>query len=247
MSIYERFGVRTRINAAGLLTRLGGSLMPVEVLDAMTEAAGSFVDMAELQAAASARDCSAHGRRGWAGDGGGRGRAHGRDGGMPRRTGSRAHGPTPRDGRFPERGCDVSDAPDRLRPCHSRGGRPDPRGGVQRPGDRRRRAGRGGVGAGGGHHAAYGGHRLHGRTGESTPPCGSGRPGAPPSSAGLGGRRRPVAAGGEPPPLRGGGRRPGCLQRGKGDPGSAGDRHSLRSAGPRRVRGAPAARPGCSA
>jgi D-glucosaminate-6-phosphate ammonia-lyase len=53
MSIYERFGVRTRINAAGLLTRLGGSLMPVEVLDAMTEAAGSFVDMAELQAAAS--------------------------------------------------------------------------------------------------------------------------------------------------------------------------------------------------
>jgi len=54
MSIYDRFGVRTRINAAGLLTRLGGSLMPAEVLDAMTEAAGSFVDMAELQAAASA-------------------------------------------------------------------------------------------------------------------------------------------------------------------------------------------------
>jgi seryl-tRNA(Sec) selenium transferase len=53
MSIYDRFGVRTRINAAGLLTRLGGSLMPAEVLDAMTEAAGSFVDMAELQAAAS--------------------------------------------------------------------------------------------------------------------------------------------------------------------------------------------------
>ena len=54
MSIYDRFGVRTRINAAGLLTRLGGSLMPAEGLDAMTEAAGSFVDMAELQAAASA-------------------------------------------------------------------------------------------------------------------------------------------------------------------------------------------------
>ena len=54
MSIYDRFGVRARINAAGLLTRLGGSLMPTEVLDAMTEAAGSFVDMAELQAAASA-------------------------------------------------------------------------------------------------------------------------------------------------------------------------------------------------
>lgn len=54
MSIYERFGLRTRINAAGLLTRLGGSLMPSEVLDAMAEAAGSFVDMTELQAAASA-------------------------------------------------------------------------------------------------------------------------------------------------------------------------------------------------
>lgn len=53
MSIYDRFGVRSRINAAGLLTRLGGSLMPVEVLDAMTQAAASFVDMAELQAAAS--------------------------------------------------------------------------------------------------------------------------------------------------------------------------------------------------
>jgi D-glucosaminate-6-phosphate ammonia-lyase len=54
MGIYDRFGVRTRINAAGLLTRLGGSLMPPEVLDAMAEAASSFVDMAELQAAASA-------------------------------------------------------------------------------------------------------------------------------------------------------------------------------------------------
>jgi L-seryl-tRNA(Ser) seleniumtransferase len=54
MSIYERFGVRTRINAAGLLTRLGGSLMPPEVVEAMTEAARGFVDMAELQAAASA-------------------------------------------------------------------------------------------------------------------------------------------------------------------------------------------------
>jgi seryl-tRNA(Sec) selenium transferase len=53
MTIYDRFGVRTRINAAGLLTRLGGSLMPVEVLEAMAEAAGSFVDMAELQATAS--------------------------------------------------------------------------------------------------------------------------------------------------------------------------------------------------
>ncbi len=53
MDIYQRLGVRTRINGAGLLTRLGGSLMPPEVLDAMREAAGSFVDVAELQARAS--------------------------------------------------------------------------------------------------------------------------------------------------------------------------------------------------
>ncbi len=53
MTIYDRFGVRSRINAAGLLTRLGGSLMPAEVLDAMRQAAASFVDLTELQAAAS--------------------------------------------------------------------------------------------------------------------------------------------------------------------------------------------------
>ena len=54
MDIYERLGVTKRVNGAGLLTRLGGSLMAPEVLDAMREAAGSFVDMAELQTRASA-------------------------------------------------------------------------------------------------------------------------------------------------------------------------------------------------
>jgi D-glucosaminate-6-phosphate ammonia-lyase len=54
MDIYERLGVQKRINAAGLLTRLGGSLMPPEVLQAMREAAQNFVDIAELQARASA-------------------------------------------------------------------------------------------------------------------------------------------------------------------------------------------------
>jgi D-glucosaminate-6-phosphate ammonia-lyase len=54
MDIYERLGVTKRINGAGLLTRLGGSLMAHEVLDAMRDAAGSFVDMAELQTRASA-------------------------------------------------------------------------------------------------------------------------------------------------------------------------------------------------
>jgi D-glucosaminate-6-phosphate ammonia-lyase len=54
VDVYERLGVRKRINGAGLLTRLGGSLMPPEVLAAMAEAAASFVDIAELQARASA-------------------------------------------------------------------------------------------------------------------------------------------------------------------------------------------------
>lgn len=53
MDIYDRLGIRKRVNGAGLLTRLSGSLMPPEVLEAMREAARSFVDIAELQARAS--------------------------------------------------------------------------------------------------------------------------------------------------------------------------------------------------
>jgi L-seryl-tRNA(Ser) seleniumtransferase len=53
VGVYQNLGVRTRINGAGLLTRLGGSLMAPEVLDAMREAAGAFVDMAELQSQVS--------------------------------------------------------------------------------------------------------------------------------------------------------------------------------------------------
>jgi L-seryl-tRNA(Ser) seleniumtransferase len=49
MGVYERLGMRRVINADATLTRLGGSLMPTHVLDAMREAAGSFVDMYELQ------------------------------------------------------------------------------------------------------------------------------------------------------------------------------------------------------
>ncbi|MBM3370197.1 MAG: aminotransferase class V-fold PLP-dependent enzyme [Betaproteobacteria bacterium] len=50
-----RLGVRRRLNAAGTLTRLGGSLMANEVLEAMCEAARFSVDMAELQSAAGRR------------------------------------------------------------------------------------------------------------------------------------------------------------------------------------------------
>jgi L-seryl-tRNA(Ser) seleniumtransferase len=48
-SIYHDLGVRPVINAAGTLTRLGGSLMPPEVLQAMLRAAEHCVRMEELQ------------------------------------------------------------------------------------------------------------------------------------------------------------------------------------------------------
>lgn len=49
MNIYESLGIRPVINAQATLTRLGGSLMPPEVLEAMIEAARCFVDLDELQ------------------------------------------------------------------------------------------------------------------------------------------------------------------------------------------------------
>jgi L-seryl-tRNA(Ser) seleniumtransferase len=51
--VYAKLGVRRRINAAGTLTRLGGSLMAPEILDAMRAAAQASVDIGELQSAAS--------------------------------------------------------------------------------------------------------------------------------------------------------------------------------------------------
>ncbi len=59
--VYSRLGVPRRINAAGTLTRLGGSLMEPEVLQAMAEAASASVDIAQLQAAASRVIASATG------------------------------------------------------------------------------------------------------------------------------------------------------------------------------------------
>jgi L-seryl-tRNA(Ser) seleniumtransferase len=55
MGIYEDLGIRRVINANANLTRLGGSRMPPEVLVAMHEAAGAFVDMFDLQRAVSER------------------------------------------------------------------------------------------------------------------------------------------------------------------------------------------------
>src|SRR5258705_1797881 len=59
--IYARIGVKRRINAAGMLTRLGGALMAPEVTAAMAEASRASVNIAELQAAASARVAKATG------------------------------------------------------------------------------------------------------------------------------------------------------------------------------------------
>ena len=47
--VYERLGLRTIINATGSLTRVGGTLMPHEVVEAMTEASRAFVKIEELQ------------------------------------------------------------------------------------------------------------------------------------------------------------------------------------------------------
>lgn len=61
MDLHRELGVARRINGAGTLTRLGGSLMAPEVLDAMRAAAGHSVDIAELQTAASGRIAAATG------------------------------------------------------------------------------------------------------------------------------------------------------------------------------------------
>jgi uncharacterized pyridoxal phosphate-dependent enzyme len=48
MTNYEDLGVRRIINACATLTKLGGSLMPPEVVRAMNDAAGSFIDLHDL-------------------------------------------------------------------------------------------------------------------------------------------------------------------------------------------------------
>jgi L-seryl-tRNA(Ser) seleniumtransferase len=48
MGIYERLGVPVLINGQGTVTRIGGSIMAPEVLEAMAEASRNFVDIVEL-------------------------------------------------------------------------------------------------------------------------------------------------------------------------------------------------------
>lgn len=49
MTDYQSLGIRPVINAYATVTKFGGSLMPAEVVSALTEAAGGFVDLAQLQ------------------------------------------------------------------------------------------------------------------------------------------------------------------------------------------------------
>jgi L-seryl-tRNA(Ser) seleniumtransferase len=48
MNLYEQLGIRTIINARGCITPLGGSIMPDEVIRAMSDAAPYYVNIAEL-------------------------------------------------------------------------------------------------------------------------------------------------------------------------------------------------------
>lgn len=55
MSIYEKLGVQTLINASETYTNLGGSLMDPRTLEAMREAGQHFVSLTDLQSAVNAR------------------------------------------------------------------------------------------------------------------------------------------------------------------------------------------------
>jgi D-glucosaminate-6-phosphate ammonia-lyase len=48
LGVYERLGVKRIVNGWGTITRVGGTLMPPEVVAAMAEAARSFVDVDDL-------------------------------------------------------------------------------------------------------------------------------------------------------------------------------------------------------
>jgi D-glucosaminate-6-phosphate ammonia-lyase len=52
-TIYDELGVPHVINAAGTKTRIGGSLIRPEAVEAMSRAAESFVRLSDLQVRAS--------------------------------------------------------------------------------------------------------------------------------------------------------------------------------------------------
>ena len=56
-NIYDRLGVQRLINGHHWRTALGGSVMPPEVVDAMAESAGYFVDLEGLHRSAGEVHC----------------------------------------------------------------------------------------------------------------------------------------------------------------------------------------------
>src|SRR5262249_22087373 len=54
-NIYARLGIRPVINGVGVVTHLGGSIMPPEVVRAMEEASRHFIPLTELQKKVGAR------------------------------------------------------------------------------------------------------------------------------------------------------------------------------------------------
>lgn len=61
MSIYRQWGLEPIINASGMVTRLGGATLPVDVLSAFSAAAAETVPLEALQAAASRKIAEATG------------------------------------------------------------------------------------------------------------------------------------------------------------------------------------------
>ena len=195
--IYERLGVRPVVNGIGTVTRLGGSLMPPEVLQAMLEGARQYVPLEELQAAAGTapggpdpqRGGLRHQRRG-----GGAGLEHGR----VRHRGGRGedgHAPLPP---APPRGAPQGGDPplpaDRLRlrraPGRGAAGGGRPLAGRGAPGRRAHAAG----GPAGRPGRGDGGRALHRRRPprpRRPAPGGGGGAGPRPGGAGDRGRRRP--------------------------------------------------------
>ena len=143
--VYERLGVRPIINARGMNTMASGSLMPKPVLEAMTEAATAFVDMAELNARAGehiARLIGVEAAHVTSGSAGGLLLAAAA---VHRRHGPRADPAPPRHGRHAERDRDPAVRPHPLRPVPADGrgaARDRGRGGraAARPRSRRRSA-----------------------------------------------------------------------------------------------------------
>lgn len=55
MSIHDELGIRPIINASATLTKLGGSLMPAEVIEAMQDAASAHIDIEEMHTRVGAK------------------------------------------------------------------------------------------------------------------------------------------------------------------------------------------------